>query len=107
MNSVINSLEKVKLSSRNLTATQSVASSLLYLTHTTAQAIKEKKTRYEVSELSIFSENHFLDQSEKELWYRNKVSGSVGQTRSLMNSHLSLIFIGKYKLDTYPQTRTL
>lgn len=80
MNSVINSLEKVKLSSRNLTATQSVASSLLYLTHTTAQAIKEKKTRYEVSELSIFSENHFLDQSEKELWYRNKISGSVGQT---------------------------
>ncbi|AYG02074.1 Rep family protein [Lactococcus allomyrinae] len=79
INSVLNSLSKVKISERNISAAQSVASSLLYLTHTTPQAIKEKKTRYEVSELSIFAENHFLNQSEKELWYRNKISGSLGQ----------------------------
>lgn len=79
INSILNSLSKVKISERNLSAAQSVASSLLYLTHTTSQAIKEKKTRYEISELSIFAENHFLNQSEKELWYRNKISGSLGQ----------------------------
>lgn len=79
INSVLNSLSKVKISERNISAAQSVASSLLYLTHTTPQAIREKKTRYEISELSIFAENHFLNQSEKELWYRNKISGSVGQ----------------------------
>jgi len=43
LNSLINSLSKTKISSRNLTATQSIASSLLYLTHTTIEAIKQKK----------------------------------------------------------------
>ena len=79
INSILNSLSQIKISERNISATQSVASSLLYLTHTTPQAIKEKKIRYEISELSIFAENHFLNQLEKELWYRNKISGSVGQ----------------------------
>jgi len=77
LNSLINSLSKTKISSRNLTATQSIASSLLYLTHTTIEAIKQKKTRYNIKSLIIF-DNHFLNESEKEIWYRNKISGTTG-----------------------------
>lgn len=77
--------------SRNFTKGRSESSALLYLTHTTAQAIRERKTRYKVDELIVFVNE--LDEENKkvqtqlqgedlERWYRLKIAGKVGENVS-------------------------
>ena len=56
----------------------------LYLTHTTPEAIKAKKTRYNVQELHCFvkeeNEHRELTGDELEKFYRIKISGKTGKT---------------------------
>lgn len=68
---------------RNFEKGRSETSALLYLTHTTNEAIKTKKRRYNVSELNvlIFDENgqrKKLVGEDLENWYCIKISGKTG-----------------------------
>lgn len=80
---------------RNFTKGRSESSALLYLTHTTPQAIKDKKTRYNVQELivivneldtnedgKVVQKQRQLQGEELEQWYRIKVAGKVGENVS-------------------------
>lgn len=69
---------------RNFQNARSESSALLYLTHTTTEAIKAKKTRYNVQELHciVKEENEYkkLTGDELEKFYRIKISGKTGKT---------------------------
>lgn len=69
---------------RNFQNARSESSALLYLTHTTPEAIKAKKTRYNVQELHciVKEENEYkkLTGDELEKFYRIKISGKTGKT---------------------------
>lgn len=69
---------------RNFQNARSESSALLYLTHTTSEAIKAKKTRYNVQELHciVKEENEYrkLTGDELEKFYRIKISGKTGKT---------------------------
>lgn len=77
--------EKFKCESRNFEKCRSETSALLYLTHTTAEAIKAKKVRYNVSELNVLTSNDDvikrLEGEELEDWYRLKISGREGSNK--------------------------
>lgn len=73
-------IEKFGCESRNFEKARSETSALLYLTHTTTEAIKAKKRRYNVSELNTFvlddaGNRKQLKDEELEDWYRIKIAG--------------------------------
>lgn len=74
--------EDFKCEKRNFQKARSESSALLYLTHTTPEAIKAKKTRYNVQELHciVKEENEYrkLTGDELEKFYRIKISGKAG-----------------------------
>ena len=79
-------IEKFKCEPRNFEKGRSETSALLYLTHTTSEAIKMKKRRYNVSELNVltFDENGHRQQllgEELEDWYRLKIAGREGSNK--------------------------
>lgn len=68
--------------SRNVEASKSSSGSYRYLTHTTDKAMMERKTRYEVQELIVAEYEtdgsmKFITGEELELWYRDKIKGTV------------------------------
>lgn len=77
---------KFKCESRNFEKARSETSALLYLTHTTSEAIKMKKVRYNVSELNVFvfdknGHRQQLKDDELEEWYRYKIAGREGSNK--------------------------
>lgn len=77
-------LESFGCEKRNFQNARSESSALLYLTHTTPEAIKAKKTRYNVQELHCIvkegNEYRKLTGDELEKFYRIKISGKTGKT---------------------------
>ena len=68
--------------SRNVEASKSSSGSYRYLTHTTDKAMMERKTRYEVQELLVAEYEtdgsmKFITGEDLELWYRDKIKGTV------------------------------
>jgi adenylate kinase family enzyme len=68
--------------SRNVEASKSSSGSYRYLTHTTDKAMMERKTRYEVQELIVAEYEtdgsmKWITGEELELWYRDKIKGTV------------------------------
>ena len=68
--------------SRNVEASKSSSGSYRYLTHTTDKAMMERKTRYEVQELIVAEYEtdgsmKFITGEDLELWYRDKIKGTV------------------------------
>lgn len=74
--------EDFKCEKRNFQKARSESSALLYLTHTTPEAIKAKKARYNVQELHCIlkegNEYRKLTGDELEKFYRIKISGKAG-----------------------------
>lgn len=74
--------EDFKCEKRNFQKARSESSALLYLTHTTPEAIKAKKARYNVQELNCIlkegNEYRKLTGDELEKFYRIKISGKAG-----------------------------
>lgn len=92
---------------RNFQNARSESSALLYLTHTTPEAIKAKKTRYNVQELHciVKEENEYkrLTGDELEKFYRIKISGKTGKTGIKVDDDVARIIDelteGTLKLD--------
>lgn len=92
---------------RNFQNARSESSALLYLTHTTPEAIKAKKTRYNVQELHciVKEENEYkrLTGDELEKFYRVKISGKTGKTGVKVDDDVARIIDelteGTLKLD--------
>ena len=68
--------------SRNVEASKSSSGSYRYLTHTTDKAMIERKTRYEVQELIVAEYEtdgsmKFITGEDLELWYRDKIKGTI------------------------------
>ena len=92
---------------RNFQNARSESSALLYLTHTTPEAIKAKKTRYNVQELHciVKEENEYkrLTGDELEKFYRIKISGKTGKTGVKVDDDVARIIDelteGTLKLD--------
>lgn len=92
---------------RNFQNARSESSALLYLTHTTPEAIKAKKTRYNVQELHCFvkeeNEHRELTGDELEKFYRIKISGKTGKTGVKVDDDVARIIDelteGTLKLD--------
>lgn len=68
--------------SRNVEASKSASGSYRYLTHTTDKAMMERKTRYEVQELLVAEYGtdgsiEFLNGEQLEIWYRDKIKGTI------------------------------
>lgn len=68
--------------SRNVEASKSSSGSYRYLTHTTDKAMMERKTRYEVQELLVAEYEtdgsmKFITGEDLELWYRDKIKGTI------------------------------
>lgn len=79
-------IKKFGCEDRNFEKGRSETSALLYLTHTTSEAIKAKKRRYNVSELNTLvfdSDGHRqkLQGEELEDWYRIKIAGREGSNK--------------------------
>lgn len=72
-----------KCETRNYKPGRSESSALLYLTHTTTEAIKARKARYEVADLkvrlTVAGESQDLTGADLDTWYREKISGKVGK----------------------------
>lgn len=89
-------LEKFGCEDRNFEKGRSETSALLYLTHTTSDAIKAKKRRYNVSELNtlVFDENGHrqkLEGEELEDWYRYKIAGREGSNKASTDEDVARI----------------
>ena len=92
---------------RNFQNARSESSALLYLTHTTPEAIKAKKTRYNVQELHCIvkeeKEYKRLTGDELEKFYRVKISGKTGKTGVKVDDDVARIIDelteGTLKLD--------
>ncbi|WP_247949173.1 Rep family protein [Streptococcus gordonii] len=79
-------IDKFGCEPRNFERARSETSALLYLTHTTPEAIKAKKRRYNVSELNVLvlDENDHrqtLRGDDLEDWYRVKIAGREGSNK--------------------------
>ncbi|MWV57206.1 hypothetical protein GGH11_09485 [Streptococcus sp. zg-70] len=79
--------EKFGCEPRNFEKGRSESSALLYLTHTTPESIKAKKTRYNVQELTVVAidEEGMLTRREGEQleeWYRIKIAGKAGSLKA-------------------------
>ena len=101
---------------RNFQNARSESSALLYLTHTTPEAIKAKKTRYNVQELHciVKEENEYkrLTGDELEKFYRIKISGKTGKTGVKVDDDVARIIDelteGTLKLeDVKPQLKEI
>lgn len=82
--------------SRNFSKGKSESGALLYLTHTTPESIREKKTRYEVQKLNTILKETIEDEDTGEVkstfikltgedlesWYRDKIAGKGGEVVS-------------------------
>lgn len=75
-------MKEVKAESRNFDVAKNTANVLLYLTHTSVEAIKAKKVRYEVSEIKLFIDDVEVTGEEKEIWYRNNISKVGAKTKA-------------------------
>jgi hypothetical protein len=74
--------QEMMFQSRNVEISKSESGSYRYLTHTTDKAMMERKTRYEVQELLVAEYGtdgsiEWKTGEELELWYRNKIKGTV------------------------------
>ncbi|WP_105100923.1 RNA helicase domain-containing protein [Streptococcus suis] len=82
-------MEKFKCEKRNFQVGRSESSALLYLTHTTPESISAKKTRYNVSSLTVIvvpedsetGEPVRLEGEDLERWYRKKIAGRSGTNK--------------------------
>lgn len=79
-----NILKLTNCQERNFERSTNQGAILRYLTHTTPEAMRDKKTRYNVSELyvKIDPNKDFLKNDELEIWYRNKISSNLGRKES-------------------------
>ena len=88
--------------SRNVEASKSSSGSYRYLTHTTDKAMMERKTRYEVQELLVAEYGtdgsiEFLNGEQLEIWYRDKIKGTVRPEKLEFDEALQEAF---YKIRT-------
>ena len=88
--------------SRNVEASKSSSGSYRYLTHTTDKAMMERKTRYEVQELLVAEYEtdgsmKFITGEDLELWYRDKIKGTVRPEKLEFDEALQEAF---YKVRT-------
>ena len=83
--------------SRNVEKSKSESGTYRYLTHTTDKAMMERKTRYEVQELLVAEYEtdgsiKWITGEELELWYRNKIKGTVKPEKLEFNEALQEAF---------------
>ena len=76
-----NILEITKCQKRNLERSTNQGSILRYLTHTTPEAMREQKTRYNVSEIYLKTNpsEDFVTGEDLERWYRSKIKSHLGR----------------------------
>lgn len=95
-------MEKFGCEPRNFERAKVESSALLYLTHTTAEAIKAKKTRYNVSELNVLVQERNEDGKkvdgikrlageELEEWYRQKIARGARKTDGSLEEEVARI----------------
>lgn len=79
-----NILELTKCHERNFQRSTNQGATLRYLTHTTPEAMRDEKTRYNVSELYVKTDpaKDFLKGEELEIWYRSKIKTNLGRKES-------------------------
>ena len=82
---VENIREYVKAQERNFEILQSEAGAVRYLTHTTDEAMRDKKIRYNVSEIYLKERNNndFIVGDELEKFYREKISSKAQANNEL------------------------
>jgi hypothetical protein len=76
-----NILEITKCQERNFQRSNNQGAILRYLTHTTPEAMRDQKTRYNVSEIYLKTnpKDDFLKGEELESWYRSKIKSNLGR----------------------------
>ncbi|SUO90245.1 Rep family protein [Streptococcus equinus] len=76
-----NILAITKCQKRNLERSTNQGSILRYLTHTTPEAMREQKTRYNVSEIYLKTNpsEDFVTGEDLERWYRSKIKTQLGR----------------------------
>lgn len=94
--------QELMFQSRNVEASKSASGSYRYLTHTTDKAMMERKTRYEVQELLVAEYGtdgsiEFLNGEQLEIWYRDKIKGTVRPEKLEFDEALQEAF---YKIRT-------
>ena len=94
--------QELMFQSRNVEASKSASGSYRYLTHTTDKAMMERKTRYEVQELLVAEYGtdgsiEFLNGEQLEIWYRDKIKGTVRPEKLEFDEALQEAF---YKVRT-------
>lgn len=79
-----NILELTKCQERNFQRSTNQGAILRYLTHTTPEAMRAEKTRYNVSEIYVKTnpDKDFLKDEELEVWYRTKIKENLGRKES-------------------------
>lgn len=94
--------QELMFQSRNVEASRSISGSYRYLTHTTDKAMMERKTRYEVKELIVAEYGtdgkiEWITGEQLELWYRDKIKGTVKPEKIKFDEALQEAF---YKIRT-------
>lgn len=76
-----NILELTKCQERNFERSTNQGAILRYLTHTTPEAMRDEKTRYNVSEIYLKTapDKDFIRNDELEKWYRSKIKSNLGR----------------------------
>ena len=59
---------------------RNIAGSMRYLTHTTTDAINQRKYRYSIDELYFYSGGRMITGNEKRVAYTDRIVGKVSQT---------------------------
>lgn len=74
-------LELTRCQERNFQRSTNQGAILRYLTHTTPEAMRDEKTRYNVSEIYLKTDpnKEFLKGEELEVWYRTKIKANLGR----------------------------
>jgi hypothetical protein len=85
--------QEMMFQSRNVEVSRSESGSYRYLTHTTDKAMMERKTRYEVQELLVAEYGtdgsiEWKTGEDLEIWYRNKIKGTVKPEKLEFNEAL-------------------
>ena len=103
--SYTNILELTKCEERNFERSTNEGAILRYLTHTTPEAMRAEKTRYNVSELLVKEkgENDFKRGEILERWYRKKIKSNIGKKETdtkvvdFVNDLAYRLSIGEFK----------
>lgn len=76
-----NILRLTKCQERNFSRSTNQGAILRYLTHTTPEAMRDEKTRYNVSEILLKTSNDtdFIKGQDLEIWYRTKIKSNLGK----------------------------